>query len=158
MKQIVASKLWTQWNCSMHQVIIMCLQGSDLYEHVGHCDLAFDFSNGLANFHWYAMGLRGSIAHVKSLQDLQQNVPLKERRRWKEWDGSKFKNQLWNENKNIMRIALHPLQTSVRETQIMQDEIMSSGFSLPRVLPMGNFGLDFNGRGVSSFNIGNYLI
>lgn len=75
---IAASKLWTQWNCCMHKVIIMCLQGSALSEHVGHCDLAFDFSKGLANFHQCAIGLRGSIAHVKSLQ---QNVALKESRR-----------------------------------------------------------------------------
>lgn len=80
----------------MHKVIIMCLQGSDLYEHGGHCDLAFDFSKGLANFHQYAIGLRGSIARVKSLQDLQRNVPLKESRRLKESDSSKFKNQSGN--------------------------------------------------------------
>lgn len=70
----------------------MCLQGNDLYEHVGHCDLAFHFSKGLANFQQYSIELRGSVSCVKSLHNLQQNVPLKESRRLKETDSSKFKN------------------------------------------------------------------
>lgn len=77
----------------MNKVIIMCLQGSDLYEHVGHCDLAFDFSKGLANFHQYAIRLRGSISPVKSLQELQQNVLLEESRRLRESDSTQFRNQ-----------------------------------------------------------------
>lgn len=63
----------------MHKVIIMCLQSSDLYEHVGHCDLAFDFSKGPANFQQYAIGLKGSIACVGSLLDLQQKCVTKEK-------------------------------------------------------------------------------
>lgn len=80
----------------MRKVIIMCLQGSDRYEHEGHCNLAFGFSKDLAVFHQYATGLRGSIALVKSLHDLQQNMPLKESRRLKESHRSKFKNESGN--------------------------------------------------------------
>lgn len=58
-----------------------------------------------------------------------------------------------------MEINFYSVKKTMREDQIMEYEITSSGFSLPRLLPMGIFFfLTSMVAEASSFNFGNYLI